>query len=469
MRDKNILNSEIVTETFIPKTDYLSPEFARLEAEHLWPRVWQIACREEEVPNVGDFVTYDVLDDSIVVVRSTDDTIKAFHNVCPHRGRILVEGHGQIKQFVCRFHGWQFGLDGENKLVVDKDDWKGCFKDADIRLGEVRVDTWGGWVWINMDPEGESLQEFLEPVIARCDKFEFDKLRYRWYKTVIMPTNWKVALEAFDEQYHLQQAHSQMLPYIEEYSRSMAYGRHGAFLISMEKTEDGLGTNYPLQRSSRLGGPPDGADYRKYVLDFVHEMHFELGAMVTPRTYEASQRLLTEVDASATQAEVLEAWGRFQREAADADGSGWPADLTPEYIQDSHVDWHLFPNSVYLHSSVDGVLWYRARPNGHDPDSCIFDIWSLQRYAEGAEPPLVREFYQDWRETEWGRILTQDFLNIPQVQRGMKSRGFKGSLTNPVQERAVSNFHHALHEFIESDPQFGGRAGGQVTPLRRSA
>src|SRR3546814_16180494 len=86
--------------------------------------------------------------------------------------------------------------------------------------------------------------------------------------------------------------------------------------------------------------------------------------------------------------------------------SDWSSDvcssdlLTPEYIEASHLDWQIFPNSIYLHGAIDSVIWYRFRPNGHDPDSCIMDVWSLERYAEGKQPPLKREFYADWRETE---------------------------------------------------------------------
>ena len=130
-------------------------------------------------------------------------------------------------------------------------------------------------------------------------------------------------------------------------------------------------------------------------------------------------------------------WVGFQIEAAMADGSGWPEGLTPEYIDRSKLDWHVFPNTIYLHGFVDGVLWYRSRPNGHDPDTCIFDVWSLKR-----------EFYADWRDGDWPLIFRQDFANLAAVQKGLKSRGFAGARTNPVQERAIVNFHRTLREFV---------------------
>jgi hypothetical protein len=108
---------------------------------------------------------------------------------------------------------------------------------------------------------------------------------------------------------------------------------------------------------------------------------------------------------------------------------------------------------VFLHWP-DGVLAYRARPDGDDPDSCIYDIWSLVRFAPGSEPPLEREFYygnNDWNTNvveNFGLILSQDFQNMGEVQRGMKSRGFRGSRTNPLQESTISNFHRVLRDYL---------------------
>jgi len=158
-----------VTDTWVPKEDYLSPAFAALEDERLWPKVWQIACRLEEIPARGDFVVYEIVDESIIVVRTGEgeDSARAFYNVCPHRGNLLVEGCGQARQFVCSFHGWRFGLDGRNVSVVDRADWGSCLSDEDTRLTPVKVGIWGGFVWINMDPDCQPLEEFLEPM-RRC-------------------------------------------------------------------------------------------------------------------------------------------------------------------------------------------------------------------------------------------------------------------------------------------------------------
>ena len=96
-----------VREDLVPKDSYISPEYVRREREKLWPRVWQIACREEELKQPGDFVVYEVAGQSILVVRQRDQSIRAFHNVCQHRGRILEDRpHGHAPAFRCGFHGW---------------------------------------------------------------------------------------------------------------------------------------------------------------------------------------------------------------------------------------------------------------------------------------------------------------------------------------------------------------------------
>lgn len=441
MSETSRFPADAVRDDFIPKEDYLSREFAELEADNLWPKVWQIACRLEEIPNKGDYVTYDIVDESIIVVRANDGEVSAFYNVCPHRGTQLTEGCGSAKQFVCSFHGWRFGLDGRNIAVIDRHDWGDCLKDEDVCLTPVKVGIWGGWVWINLDPECQPLEAFLEPMKSLCDKYEFEKLRFAWYRTTIVPANWKTVVEAFTEFYHVQQTHEQMLIYTQDYSTSRAMGRHG--WISYDS-----GAGLPIGRSPRLP-PKEEPDFRNYILEYARQFKYDLNAMQTERAYQAAQRLRDEVAADADPVDVITKWGEFTYQAAIDSGAGWPAELTPEYMAESGFDWHVFPNTVFLHPAVEAVLWYRMRPNGRDHESCIFDVWSLERFPRGEEPPLKREFYRDWQEAEWPLIYTQDFQNIPKVQKGMRSRGFKGARTSPVQERAIANFHRVLRRFLE--------------------
>lgn len=263
---------EQVRDDFVPKEVYFDPDFARLEEQRLWPRVWQIACRLEELPTVGSFVTYDIVDDSILVVRTSESEIKAYHNVCPHRGRRLADGCGSARKFQCAFHGWQFNLDGSPAVVVDRHDWGGCLNDDEIRLREVRTGFWGGFVFINMDPGCEPLEKFLAPIDEYTSRFEFEKLRFRWYKSTIVPANWKTVLEFFNEFYHVQQTHRQLLPFTNDYSNSDGFGKHAAIWYPATGA-------LPLSRSPRLA-PREEPDFRNYILNFVETFNRDLKAMV---------------------------------------------------------------------------------------------------------------------------------------------------------------------------------------------
>ena len=430
----------------VPAADYITPEALRLERERLWPKVWQVACREEELPRVGSYVTYDIMDESIVVVRSAPDEIKAFYNVCSHRGRRLTEGCGHMGKFHCRFHGWQYGLDGKIAHVVDRQDWDGCpnFADEDLHLKDIKVDLWAGFVFVNMDPDAESLQDFLGEVPHFLDPYEIQKMRYRWYASVRVPCNWKVGVEAFNESYHVSATHPQWLHvYGDDVSRTRTHGRHGMFYMPPNP-------DYPMGTPSPRLGRPAPEDLRPAIVEYYDIFNTTLKAFFSERDVEATRRILTEVPADTPPFGILMKALEFQREAAIAAGAGWP-DITLEQMMAAGTDWHIFPNLVML-PYPDGTLAYRALPDPKDPDWCIFEVYALQRYAPGGEPELKRQYLHgpdDWRNfKEISPILQQDFDNMGEVQRGMKSRGFQGGRTNPLQEGTVANFHRVLREFL---------------------
>jgi phenylpropionate dioxygenase-like ring-hydroxylating dioxygenase large terminal subunit len=444
-RLKDHISIDSIRDDFVPKDAFLSREFHDLEKERLWPRVWQIACREEELKKVGDYVVYDIADESIVIVRSAPGELKAYFNVCQHRGRILMDQqHGHTKFMFCKYHGWRWGLDGTLQKIQDESDWDGCptFQKEDLRLQEVRIGTWGGFVFINMDPDAEPLLEFIHPLPEFLDFLKFEDWRYRWYKTTILPCNWKTALEGFNEAYHIAGTHPQLLNYSADYTVAKTFGRHGMYYYPPEITPP---PGAPAPRTGRAVP----VDLRPTFAAFYEEMDTTLNAMFTPRAIRASQRLMEEVPAGSDPMTVVMEHSRIHQEEARKEGIDLPA-LTNNQVGNMGQNWHLFPNHVFL-PLLDGSIAYRARPHGDDPNQCIFDIWSLVHYAPGDEPPLKREFYEDWSvdtEARFGKILSQDFGNFGQTQRGMKSRGFKGSRTNPVQEREIPNMHRALYEYV---------------------
>ena len=213
---------------------YTSPDYARAERDRLWRKVWQQVGRVEELPEVGSYLTYDILDDSIIVVRTGPSEFRAHHNVCMHRGRRLIDvpdgaknalGRAR-KSFVCGFHGWTYGLDGTCTHVREQDDWKGALTPRNTHLAPVRVDTWGGWLWINMDPDAEPLADFLFPAAKILDPFGLENMRCKWRKWLHFDCNWKVALEAFNETYHVFTTHPEFNRFGEFKGWARAQGKH---------------------------------------------------------------------------------------------------------------------------------------------------------------------------------------------------------------------------------------------------
>jgi len=433
-----------VKPAIIPIEAYTSQDYARLENERLWGKVWQTTCRLEEIPNVGDFVTYDIMDESIIIVRSAEDRIQAFYNVCQHRGRQLTEGCGTARQFICKFHGWRWKLDGEIAFINDSKGYEGCLTDENTRLAPVSVDCWGGWVWINMDPDCEPLRDYLEPVATYLDQYELDKMRYRWRQWLVFPCNWKTALEAFNESHHAAITH----PQLNQWMEPPMYWCKTAGKHAWHGPAAGIGPGRPGNRDT-AGAPQEvegGLDLRVVTAKSLRYIMEQVNSCTTDIMIEAAERLVDELP-EGSPADVVAAHFNELAQSIDAErGVTWPT-LDPELQPETGHDWHIFPNNVIL-QGITFALCYRARPNGSDPNSCIFEVYVIERYPEGQEPGTEWVNVPDPKDDRWPPVLQQDFDNMPYVQKGMKSRGFKGARPNPSQEATVIHFHRTLAEYM---------------------
>lgn len=432
-----------------PVEAFICPEYARAERELLWPKVWQMAGRLEDIPEVGNFFTYNILDESVIIVRTAPDAIKAFYNVCPHRGRQLVDTpddvngvRGKKQKFVCGFHGWQYNLEGENTFVLDPQDWKGALNEQRTCLSELKLDTWGGWIYINMDPDCEPLLEFLGEVDRILAPFEFDKMRYKWRQWVVYPCNWKTAIEAFMEPYHVAGTHSQLLKYGEFYAYSKAYGKHGVSGFDERDPElrKAGGTSV-----TRAGGGK-GSDPRVSTYELARENYETVNyAASTETLVNAASRLVDELPEGTSGQDVVKHWLAAARADDAARGVIWP-EITAEQQSEAGLAWSLFPNQTIL-QGVTFALCYRTRPYGDDPNKCIFEAYALERFPEG-EAPKTEWVHAEATAENWGAVLEQDFSNMQFVQKGMQSRGFRGPLPNPHQERKITNFHRVLSQYM---------------------
>lgn len=443
---ENITVEDLSKPVIFPVESYISEEYARAEGDRLWAKVWQHVGRVEEIPETGSFITYEIGNDSILIVRTGPETIKAFHNVCPHRGRRLVgtpsganQACGKRGSFVCNYHAWTFNLDGKATYILDKDDWQGALTPERTSLTEVKVDTWGGWIWINMDPDCAPLREYLEPMASLLDPFEFDKMRYRFRQWVIFECNWKVALEAFLEPYHVQGTHPQLMKYGDFYAWSKAQGLHGNDGFDPRKPDSASASTTTVHRAAK------GADARVTIRQMQEEFWETIGASTTETLVNAARRLVDELPEGTPPEEVHRHWLESARRDDAARGVIWP-NITDKQMADAGLAAHIFPNMSILPGPTF-ALYYRVRPYRTDPNKCIYEAVAIERFPEGQEPKTEWK-YAEPTEENWRKVIAQDFSNMIEVQRGLHSRGFRGCLPNPHQEQKVTNLHRNLARYM---------------------
>lgn len=436
-----------------PTEAFLSKEYLEAEKKLLWPKVWQMVERETDLPNPGDWMTYNVADESIIVLRKDDGSLKAFHNVCPHRGRQLVSVPDMLpgkvhdvrgnnrKNFICGFHGWTFDLDGQNTYILDPQDWDNKLTPEMTCLSEVKVDTWAGYIYINMDPDCVPLKEWMGRAGEILGAYELDKMRYKWRQWAIYDCNWKTAIEAFLEPYHVAGTHTQLLAYGDYYALSKQYGLHS---VSSYDTRD---DKFKMNESAGTTRAGKGDDPRVSTYELIRENYETVNySASTESLVKAASRLQHELPEDVTPQECIAYWLKIAKEADAERGVIWP-EIPDDVMAETGLAWGLFPNQNILHG-VTFALCYRVRPYGDDPDKCIFESYALERFPEGEEPE-TEWVYADPIGENWGSVLAQDFSNMQFVQKGMKSSGFRGPLPNPHQEQKVINLHRNLANFME--------------------
>lgn len=450
--DSNRLTAQDMDEEILstyPTEAFLSRDYLEAEKKLLWPKVWQMVERETDLPNPGDWMTYNVAEESVIVLRKDGGTLKAFHNVCPHRGRQLVsvpDGAHDVrgnnrKNFICGFHGWTFDLDGNNTYILDPQDWQNKLTPEMTCLSDVQVDTWGGYIYINMDPDCVPLKEWMGRAGEILEHFELDKMRYKWRQWAVYDCNWKTAIEAFLEPYHVAGTHTQLLAYGDYYALSKQYGLHS--VSSYDTREE----KFQMSESAGTTRAGKGDDARVSTYELIKENYETINyAASTETLVNAASRLVDELPETATPTEIIAHWIKSAKADDAARGVIWP-EVPPEIKKESGLAWGLFPNQNILHGETF-ALCYRVRPYGDDPNKCIFESYALERFPEGEEPE-TEWVYADPTGENWGAVLAQDFSNMEFVQKGMKSSGFRGPLPNPHQEQKVINLHRNLANFME--------------------
>lgn len=430
----------------IPATAYISPGYARAEQDRLWRKVWLQAGREEDLPGPGTFITYDIGPDSVIIVRQGDLTLKAFHNVCPHRGRRLVDvpagrrnAQGSVRNFICGYHGWTFAPSGENIHVPHQEDWNGSLCSGRADLGKVRVDSWGGWIWISLDREGCSFADYLGVVPEMLDPYGLANMRVRWRKWLAFNCNWKVAMEAFCETYHVATTHPEFNAFgqFRGWSRNQGLHSHIGYEAPKDMEEDA--------GKLRIGI----GDARVTTAEMQRFTWENANTNTTETLVRAAERLMHELPEGTPPAEVSAHWIRSARGDDERRGVIWPV-VDPSQTARAGTAWQIFPN-FQIGQGINNMLCYAARPFGDDPGKCIFEAAVYELFPEGEAPETLWEYTEPG---DWPPVLQQDFGNMAAVQQGMRNVGFRGAQPNPYMERSVASLHANLARYMGAgDPE----------------
>jgi nitrite reductase/ring-hydroxylating ferredoxin subunit len=408
----------------IPAARYHDADFFAMEAQYLWPRVWQMACRLEEIPEPFDFVEYEFCDQSVVVVRRADLGVQAFQNACRHRGVKVADGRGRCESgFTCPFHGWCYAPDGTNTRVSRRK----TFAEHNLVPGEldlvpVRCETWGGCAWINLDAAAPPLRECLEPAATILDAWQVESLRTEWWYACRLPVNWKLAIEAFVEAYHVVETHPQLV----------------------------IPTRYGMTSAASF----DPKAFIAADLQYLRAMSEGMAGMVHANDVAIAEGL-QHLDLPGEPQAAMAMWNRTLNDAVTRwhrDRGAVMPDLNELTAQGINLEFfQCFPHYFMLpmYSSASS---YRFRPLG--PEETLMEIWSLTRYPEGEERPKPTP-PEAWPSDDprWPPIPAQDFSNLPRQQRGLHAQGFEYMRLSAGLEGHIANFQRLIDGYLAGMPQ----------------
>ncbi|MEM9621053.1 MAG: aromatic ring-hydroxylating dioxygenase subunit alpha [Pseudomonadota bacterium] len=473
--------------TRIDASIYYSREFHDLEVEKIWSRVWQMACHEDDIPEVGDYLPYDIAHLSFLVVRTAENEFKAFHNACLHRGRMLKTHPGKrAREFRCAFHGWAWHMDGKLKEVPCHWDFP-TVDEAGYSLPEVKLGRWGGFIFINPDDQAEPLEDFLGTLSDQFPNVPYERRHVTAHVHKILRCNWKIAQEAFSEAYHVIATHPTILETIGDANTQYdVFGNYSRAMSPNFTPSPHLGHN-PNPQWEAL---EDGRLYTK------------LRHPLTGHVYELAPDGLVHVTDHAGQVSRFEAdatWVEGPLTHADPNMLNWiggahlpdanvvPLAPAPEVpaeknlrqvmaqpiresfrknlgdLMDSVSDAELL-DSIYLTVFPNFHPWgsfnqivYRFRPNGDNPEECIMEcLYMTPTPTDQPRPPAPAIHYlgpdDDWVEApELGmlaKVFNQDVVNMPEVQKGLKTLKRPEVILANYGESKPRHFHQLLNEWI---------------------
>ncbi|HET8612927.1 MAG TPA: aromatic ring-hydroxylating dioxygenase subunit alpha [Sphingomonas sp.] len=412
----------------IPFERYTSPDFFKAEMELMWPRVWQWACREEHIPNPGDYYVYDIGPYSLLITRTESGAIKAYYNACLHRGTKLKPSftEGYSPELACPFHGWTWNLDGELIKLPCAWDFPHVEAQRDkFRLPEARVGTWGGFVFVNMDENAMPLEEYLAPLPEHAKTAGLEDRYVSLHIQKELPANWKVASEAFLEAYHVLATHPQLI------------GGTGDINTQYDVFSDHINRLYSL---AGVASPNVvGETTEQQILDTI----------VLGDRQSVGDKLKIKGEESAR-----EVMADFFKEIVKQGGKDIDDRSIAEVIDT--LGYFAFPNGHFFLAPSFPII-YRFRPLGMDPTRALFDLLLLAPIPSGGRPApfeAVRIGIEDSYgivpgvDPKLAEIYDQDTGNMGWMQEGMGAARKRTATFANYQEVRIRHIHQTLDRYL---------------------
>ena len=405
---------------------YLSKAWHDLEVEKVWRRTWQMACRVEEIPNIGDHVVYEIVNDSVIVVRMSATEVRGYINSCLHRGTMLRTEGGNVRHFKCPVHGMTWGLDGAIAGIPCAWDFPQIDREK-FCLPQVQVGLWGGFVFINFDPHCESLESYLEVLPEHFKHFDIENRYTAVHGAKIMPCNWKLCQEAFLEGYHIGPTHPQSVEYTADINTQYDVfepGRHVSRFIMPEGVASPVLGDYPQQKI---------VDAMQRDIAFYGKHPLPVGEGETARR----------VIAEHARQRFSKATGRDFTQLSDSEA----IDL---------IQYNLFPN-LGPWAGMATPLVYRFRPHGDNPHESIMEIMMMfAKNADGSHPPPAKMtligIEESWAKVPGmgsaSEVVDQDTENLRRIQKGLRTARKPGVTFSNYQESRIRHFHQTLDAYM---------------------
>jgi nitrite reductase/ring-hydroxylating ferredoxin subunit len=420
---------------------YYSAGYYEREREQLWMRVWQVAGRVDELPEPGDWMEYRIFDQSFVLVRGKDNVIRGFVNACRHRGNAFCQGKGHSSRFTCPYHNWSYGLDGQ-VLAVAKPAFDGPLEEfvgskEELKLLEVPVECFAGFIFLNPDQDAPPLFEFLGDAYELLAAYHIEEMIPVGLNVrESIHCNWKVVMDAFYEGYHVHSVHPELIPLVNlTNERFMGLGQHGATTVPFcAPDKDGMTPEgeVAMIRSLPLANFPGLADVMPRFEELVAESSDDDGALKLPQGLGGMSLLQQAVRQHLT------------KQGLDVSA------LTDNQMSDYQF-WAVFPNIyIQLRAGESTVIIARPHPDG-DPNRCYWRVvnymWVVPEEREALRLEMVD--IPDGEHFPYFLALEQDYCQMEDQQRGLRNRTFKHmSLTR--QEPKVAQFHQALDDWMSA-------------------